>query len=137
MSAVYTPAPGEVPGELGPNQFTAGSLLNLTCSVEGHSDSGDLGYSWSVSGNPSTPGCTDRCGIDTSSTTSTLIVGKPHLYSYHAGNYTCTVSETGRSDSTNNATFPVTVIGELIYSSDCYLFMTVQVVGYMLLCQVV
>ena len=64
MSTVYTPAPGEVPGEFSPNEFTASSLLNLTCSVEGHSDSEDLTYSWSVSGSSSTPDC-GRCDIDT------------------------------------------------------------------------
>ena len=111
VSAVYTPAPGEVPGELDLNQFTAGSLLNLTCSVEGHSEG--LSYSWSVSGNPSTPGCYS-CYTDTLSTTSALIVGKPLLYSYYAGNYTCTVTETGRPNSMNSDNFTVTVDGEFI-----------------------
>ena len=109
VSAVYRPVPGEVPGELGPNEFTAGSRLYLKCLVQGYS--GELSYRWSVSGNPSTPGCTG-CDIDLSSTTSTLTVGKPPLYSYYAGVYTCNASEAGRSDSGNSANFTVTVVGE-------------------------
>ena len=108
VSAVYMPAPGEVPGELGSNQFTAGSLLDLTCSVEGHS--GGLGYNWSVRGNPRTPAC-GGCAVP-SSTTSTLIVGGP-LYSYYAGNYTCTVTETDRPDSGNSDVFSIAIVGEL------------------------
>ena len=86
VSALYEPAPGEVPGKLGPNQFTAGSDLTLNCSVEGHS--GALNYVWSLTGNPSTSGC-GSCNINTSSTTYTLVVGTPELYSYYAGDYTC------------------------------------------------
>ena len=135
MSAVYTPAPGEVPGELGPNQFTAGSSLSLTCSVEGHSDSEDLSYSWSVSGNPNTPNC-GSCGTP-SSTTSTLIVGRP-LYSYRAGNYTCTVNETSRPDSGSSDVFSVAIVGELnTLTTYCFLLMTVQVLEYILLYQAV
>ena len=67
---------GEDPGELGPNEFTAGSQLFLNCIVQGNS--GDLTYTWSVMGNTPTPECTvNRCDIDTSSTTSTLTVGNP------------------------------------------------------------
>ena len=36
ISANYTPAPGEDPGELGPNEFTAGSVLSLNCIVQGN-----------------------------------------------------------------------------------------------------
>ena len=108
VSAIYTLVPGEVPGELGPNDFTAGSDLTLRCSVEGHS--GGLTYSWSVTGNPSTPGCTS-CGIDVGSS-STLVVGRPPLLSYYAGNYTCTVTEDGRSASKNSDVFLVNVVGE-------------------------
>ena len=108
ISADYTPAPGEDPGELGPNEFTAGSAFSLNCIVQGNS--GDMTYTWSVMGNPPTPGCTG-CDIDTSSTTSTLIVGSP-LYTYHAGIYTCTVSENGRPDSDNSDDFTVRVVGE-------------------------
>ena len=112
VSAIYRPAPEEVPGELGPNDFVAGSELTLKCSVEGHS--GGLSYSWSVTGNPSTPGCTG-CGIDTTHTpmgsSSTLVVGQP-LYSYYAGNYTCTVTEDGGSASENSDVFLVNVVGE-------------------------
>ena len=110
VSALYEPAPGEVPGELGPNQFTAGSNLTLNCSVQGHS--GDLSYRWSLTGSPSTFDCYS-CNVDTSSTTSTLVVGR--LFSYYAGDYTCTVSESGRPNSGNSHTFPVNVVGELTY----------------------
>ena len=58
ISAVYTPAPGEAPGILGPNQFTAGSILTLRCSAQGLN--GNLSYRWSVSGNTSSSNCT-RC----------------------------------------------------------------------------
>ena len=107
VTADYRPAGGE--GELGPNQFTAGSLLSLNCSVQGNT--GPVSYIWSVRENPSTPGCSG-CNIDTSSTEPTLTVGNPQLYSYYAGVYTCTVSETGRPDSTNSEDFTVTVVGE-------------------------
>ena len=111
MSAVYRPAPGEAPGELGPNKFTAGSRLSLNCLVLGNS--GVVSYSWSVSGNPSTTGCTG-CDIDLSSTTSTLTVGKPPLYSYYAGVYWCTASEDSFG-SVNSANFTVNVVGKHIY----------------------
>ena len=111
ISVDYTAAPGEDPGKLDPNEFTAGSLLSLNCIVEG--TSGDVTYSWSVMGNPSPPmECTD-CSIDTSSTTSTLTVGRP-LYSHHAGIYTCTVNETGRPDINNSGDYIVTVVGEMM-----------------------
>ena len=109
ISANYTPAPGEDPGELGPNEFTAGSVLSLNCIVQGAS--GDLTYTWSVMGNSPTPGCS-VCG-SASSTTSTLTVGSP-LYSYPAGNYTCTVSESGRPDSDNSDDFTVRVVGKRV-----------------------
>ena len=109
ISANYTAAPGEDPGELGPNEFTAGRLLSLECIVQG--DSGGLTYTWSVMGNPPTPGCT-HCNIDTSSTTSTLIVGR--LLTYYAGIYTCTVSESGRPDSDNSDDFTVRVVGKRV-----------------------
>ena len=108
VTANYRPAEGE--GELGPNQFTAGSLLFLNCS--GLGVTGPVSYSWSVRDNPSTPGCT-WCNIDLLPTTpSTLTVGIPHLFSYYTGVYTCTVRESGRSDSINSDDFTVTVIGE-------------------------
>ena len=116
VSAVYRPAPGETPGELGPNKFTAGSELTLNCSVQGNT--GVVSYCWSVSGNPSTPGCTS-CDIyisstTSTSTTSTLTVGKPPLYSYYAGVYWCTASEDGSFGSVNSANFTVTVVGKHI-----------------------
>ena len=112
VSAVYRPAPGEPPGKLGPNEFTAGSELTLNCLVLGNS--GVVSYRWSVSGNPSTDCKDDGCDIDLSSTTSTLTVGKPPLYSYYAGVYTCTASEAGRFGSGNSTNFTVTVVGKHI-----------------------
>ena len=106
--ADYTPAPGEDPESLGPNEFTAGSQLTLICSVQGHS--GDLNYTWSVTGNPD-PGDCSNCGIGTSSAKSKLGLG-PELYSYYAGIYTCTVSESGRPESEASNTFTVIVVGE-------------------------
>ena len=112
VSAVYRPAPGEVPGELGPNKFTAGSELTLNCLALGNS--GEVTYRWFVSGNPSTPGCINNgCDIDLSSTTSTLTVEKPPLYSYYTGVYTCTASEDGSFGSGTN--FTVNVVGKHIF----------------------
>ena len=110
-SADYTAAPGEDPGELSPNEFTAGSVLSLNCRVQGNN--GNLTYTWSVMENPDAPGCTS-CVIDTSSTTSTLTVGSP-LTSYYAGIYTCTVSESGRLDSVNSDDFTVVVVGKYVH----------------------
>ena len=110
VSAVYTPAPGEDPDELGPSEFTAGSALTLNCTVKGHSRA--LTYVWSITGNSSTPSCT-RCIIDLSPNASLLSLGHPALNSYFAGVYTCTVSESGRPDSGNSDDFVVTVIGKL------------------------
>ena len=111
ISVDYTAAPGEDPGKLGPNEFTAGSILSLNCIVDGNS--GDVTYSWSVMGNPAPPPECRVCNIDTSSTTSTLSVGRP-LYSYLAGTYTCRVSETGRPDSSNSGDYIVNVVGEMM-----------------------
>ena len=86
VSAVYTPAPGEDPEKLGPNEFTAGSALTLDCTVKGHS--GALTYTWSVTGNPETP----DCNID-SANTPTLALGHPALNSYFAGVYTVRVAD--------------------------------------------
>ena len=108
ISANYTAAPGEDPGELSPNEFTAGSALSFNCIVQG--DSGDLIYAWSVMGNPDNTECSE-CVIDTSSFTSILTVGNP-LRSYYAGIYTCTVSESGRPDSDNSDDFTVRVVGK-------------------------
>ena len=111
INANYTAAPGEDPGELGSNEFTAGSVLILNCIVQGHS--GELAYSWSVMGNPDT-NCTtnNKCDVDTSSTMSALTVGNPPLHSYYAGTYTCTVSESGRPGSGNSGNYTVAVVGE-------------------------
>ena len=117
VSAVYRPAPGEVPGELGPNEFTAGSELTLNCLAQGNT--GVVSYRWTVSGNSSTPGCTG-CVIDLPSTTSTLAVGKPPLYSYYAGVYRCNASEAGRSESSNTYDFLVSVIGKF---NGCYVIL--------------
>ena len=117
ISVDYTAAPGEDPGELGRNEFTPGSVLSLNCIVEG--TSGDVTYSWSVMGNLTPPTECHRCNIDTSSTTSTLTVGRP-LYSFHGGTYTCTVNETCRTDSSNSGDYIVTVVGEMMM---CVLYM--------------
>ena len=109
ISRVYTAAPGEDPGNLGSNEFTAGSVLFLNCIVQGAS--GSLTYTWSVMENPPTPPECTSCDIDTSSTTSALSLGRP-LYSYYAGIYTCTVSESGRPDSDNSDDFTVRVVGK-------------------------
>ena len=113
ISADYNPAPGEVPEELGPNEFTAGSELTLNCIV--HGESGALTYEWSVMGNPDTTDCTNCVVIDTSSppSTSSLTLGKPALNSYFAGTYTCTVTESGRPDSSGMNDFTVTVVGKI------------------------
>ena len=125
----YRPAPGEDPGELGPNEFTAGSVLSLNCDVQGNS--GSLTYEWSVTGNPDTPGCTG-CPIPSSST-STLRLAQSALTSYFAGDYTCTVSESGRPDSGNSDTFTVRVVGEMsIFHSMMSCDVIIQVVEYML-----
>ena len=105
----YISVPGEDPGELGPNEFTAGAVLSLTCMAQGAS--GDLTYSWSVAGNPDTPSdCTTDCDIDTTPT-MTLEVGPP-IQSFRAGTYTCTVSEADRSSSGSSDDFTVVVVGE-------------------------
>ena len=110
----YIPAPGEDPGELGPNEFTAGSVLSLNCTVQGNSST--LTYDWSVTGDPDTTGCSGCVVIpDYTTSESVLRLAQPSFASYHSGNYTCTVSESGRPDSRNNDTFTVTVVGEMIY----------------------
>ena len=112
ISANYNPAPGEVPGKLGSNKFTAGSELTLNCIV--HGESGDLTYVWSVRDNRNTTDCTNCVIIDTSfpPTASTLTLGKPSLNSYFAGIYTCTVTESGRPDSSGKNDFTVKVVGK-------------------------
>ena len=42
----YRPAPGEDPGELGPNEFTTGSVLSLNCDVQGYSSNLTYGCDW-------------------------------------------------------------------------------------------
>ena len=128
VSTVYRPAPGEAPGELGPNEFTAGSRLSLNCLVHGNSD--ELSYKWTVSENPSTSGCDNNgCAIDLSSTTSSLAVGKPPLYSYYSGVYTCTVSEAGRSDSGNSFGFNITVVGKHVHNNHCNMIICNNTLG--------
>ena len=108
VSPDYTPAPGEAPGELAANEFTAGSVLSLTCMALG--GSGGLTYSWSVQGNPPPPSECGSCATPTSNT-STLTF-RPPLYSYYAGTYKCAVSESGRPSSGNSDSHTVTVVGE-------------------------
>ena len=112
ISVDYIAAPGEDPGELGPNAFTASSILSLYCIVEGAS--GDVTYSWSAIGSSTPPAQCGDCDIEriTSFTTPTLPVGRP-LHSHHAGTYTCTVSETGRPGSSSDD-YIVIVVGEMI-----------------------
>ena len=106
----YIPAPGEDPGELGPNEFTAGAVLSFTCMAQGAS--GDLTYSWSVAGNPDTPGCTTDCVIDTTPTIPMTLEVGPTIQSFRAGTYTCTVSEADRPSSGSSDEFTVVVVGE-------------------------
>ena len=122
--ADYTTAPGEDPDDMAPNEFTAGSILILTCAVQGHS-SGTLTYQWSVTGNPDTSDCRMCTTIGPQLHSSTLRLAELALNSYHSGIYTCTVSESGRPDSGNSDDFTVTVVGELM----C----TVQVLEYNIL----
>ena len=107
----YISVPGEDPGELGPNEFTAGAVLSLTCMAQGASE--DLTYSWSVAGNPETPPDCTFCDIDITLfyMSMTLEVG-PVLRSFSAGTYTCSVSETGRPSSESSEDFPLIIVGE-------------------------
>ena len=115
MSAVYTPAPGENPEYLSPNEFTAGSKLELQCGVKGNRTS--LYFTWHLKDNIITESCNmDRCTINLSSVTSTLTLGNPPLLSYYAGNYTCNVSETDRPTAHNADKFYVKIVGELFVS---------------------
>ena len=112
ITANYTPAPGEDPDDLGPDEFTAGSILTLYCTVQGKS--GTLSHERSVTGNPDT---SDRrsCYIVGSQPHSfTLRLAQEALNSYHAGIYTCMVSEIDRDDSGNSDDFNVTVVGEIM-----------------------
>ena len=106
-------APGTDIEELGGNEFNAGRVLSLHCMVNGHT--GNLTYTWSVTGNPETPGCSN-CAIGTSSTTSALVLSQLSLNSYHAGTYTCTVSESGRADSENSDDLTVVVVGKRVFT---------------------
>ena len=108
---MYTPVPGEDSNDLGPNEFTAGTDLKLNCTVEGNRN--DLKYMWSVKNITTRPESCTGCSIDTSSSISTLIVGKPPLYSYYAAVYVCTVNETSRPLSTNKDECSVNVVGKL------------------------
>ena len=102
ITADYTPAPDEAPGELADNEFTAGSGLTLKCMAQG--GSGTLSYSWSVTDNPSTP----TCPTCTPPTVTTPTFGRSPLYSFFAGTYTCTVNGV-----TSNG-FTVRVVGEFM-----------------------
>ncbi len=104
----YITALGEPPGGLAADRFTAGSVLSLTCMALG--GSGDLTYSWSTQGNPPLPSGCGACALPISNT-AILALGPP-LYSYYAGTYTCTVSESGRPSSGNSDSYTVTVVGE-------------------------
>ena len=118
ISVDYIAAPGEDPGKLGPNEFTAGSILTLNCIVEGNSSA--VTYTWSVRENPTPPPECRDCDrfIDTLPTTSTL--QWTALRSFVAGTYTCTVNETVTPDSSNSADYIVTVVGKMMM---CVLYM--------------
>ena len=109
INADYTAAPAADFTELGPNEFTAGSLLSLNCIVHGNSE--HLTYTWSVMATSYTTECTG-CNINVSSATSILNLGSAALTSYHAGIYTCNVSESGRPDTYNSDDYTVTVVGK-------------------------
>lgn len=101
----YTPSPGDALGDVSKNRFTAGTVLRLTCVVLGAS--GSLTYSWSVQGNPPPPpGCTS-CDPNTSNT-ATL---RHLLYSFYAGTYTCTVSDSEQPSSEGSDSYTVTIVG--------------------------
>ena len=86
--------------------LTAGGDLILHCNVMGNSTS--LTYDWSVMDSPTTSESCRSCSVDTTSTTSKLMVG---IYSYNAGIYTCTVNEPGKPLSTNSHIFSVKFVG--------------------------
>ena len=102
-------AHNEARGGLAANEFISGHHIRFTCMVQG--DSGSLSYSWSVEGNPDTPsGCgAALCVIPCTSYTSNSLVFYP--YSYHAGTYTCSVSESGRFGSENSDSYTIRVVG--------------------------
>ena len=114
IRAVYNPAPGDNADSFGPNTFTAGSNLELQCIAMGNS--GDLQYNWSVNPNVIPIKCiVNQCHIDVTSNTFILTVGRPHLQSYYAGNYSCTVSENDTPTSRNSHEFPVKVVGKSLW----------------------
>ena len=82
---VYTgPVQGENPDKLGPNEFTAGGILTLNCSLDTLSNG--LTYTWSMVPHHD---CTN-CHTDLSSKTSqTLTV---LLYPQYTGSYTCSIN---------------------------------------------
>lgn len=102
ISVVYTPVQGEDPEKLGANEFTAGNVLILNCTLEGSSGDRDQTYEWSMTGNMN-----QSCASCNASATPTLTL---LLYSDSAGNYTCTTSDSEPSES-----FTVTVVGELLF----------------------
>ena len=93
-------AQGEDPDELGPNEFRAGSLLTLNCTL--WDGTGQLMYEWAKTPAHSCSGCeTDL----PASSTLTL-----PLYSTSAGHYNCSVN-----GSFTSQPFTVTVIGKSLY----------------------
>ena len=99
---MYNPEPGVDPNQLGPNEFTAGSVLTLNCTLGGGSGDTDQHYEWSMTRNDGSQSC-PSCTESVTSSMLTLI-----LYSYTAGNYTCATSDWATSEN-----FTVTVVGEL------------------------
>ena len=67
--------------------------------------------------------------------TSSLTLGKPALYSYFAGIYTCTVTESGRLETTsgNNDNFIVTVVGKMIFT----VFLDYNIINNLCRCRII
>ena len=105
VSGVYN-AFGLISDTVSGDMLTAGGDLILHCNVMGNSSS--ITYEWSVMDSPTTSESCTSCSVDTTSTTSTLMVG---IYSYNAGVYTCTVNEPDKFLSTNSDTFYVKFVG--------------------------
>lgn len=103
----YARVPGEALEDVDNNEFTAGTVLTLTCKVLGAS--GTLTYSWSVQGNPPPPSTCTHCEIILNEMVNVTI--NP-LLSFHAGTYTCTASVSGMPGGEKNASYTVKVVGE-------------------------
>ena len=93
-------------------EFTAGNELSLKCEVKGTSGHGSLQYRWYVKGQPdSPPECGRNCAGPIDMFNHSQIDFTPFLNSYHAGTYTCNVSESGNSGSENSSSYTFRVVG--------------------------